>query len=179
MFSISLLTFSACRNLPPKSRSSRVPWQQRPRPFLPSPLHQPLPLSLSVSLCLAFSNIEKVSQKVILKREKRIFYNSFFKIPLQKRTGASTMKQDFGVFSVKMVVHFLLRYIAMVTYAAHLTRSGAGYVKDNRSKCVKALPTDPSWKIPWTSWLVPGLFFDHVFELEPMNLMEFMHNCDL
>lgn len=43
-----------------------------------------------------------------------------------------------------MVVHFLLGYIAMVTYAEHLTYSGAGYVQDNRSMRIKAPPTDQS-----------------------------------
>lgn len=38
-------------------------------------------------------------------------------------------------------VHFFVEYIAMVTCAAHLTRSEGGYGRDNRSTHIKAAPT--------------------------------------
>ena len=43
-----------------------------------------------------------------------------------------------------MVVHFLQWYIAMVTYDAHLSCCRAACVQDNRSRRLKAPPTDPS-----------------------------------
>ncbi len=39
----------------------------------------------------------------------------------------------------------LTRVIAMVTYAVHLTYSRAGYVRDNRSTCIKAPVREKVW----------------------------------